>query len=531
MQSSVVQLSKEAAIALNQRDYRRAAELCRRLLQQDPRCADGWFLMGMVAAANQRTAKALELVDNAVALETANPDYLSQKARLHTLLGQPEAAREAADGAVAAQPTDPLTLDTLGVVYTRTGHYALAKPLLEQAVATAPDNAQFHFNLASVEQFLGDFGAAAREYERSIQLNPRFFRAYWAHSELRKAEPAPQLVATLEALLAEPQLSVDDELYLAHALAAEYEKDGRYDDAFRILAGAKARRRARIRYDISQDEALFGAIRKAFPLSSAPVAPAARDEEAGSDAIFVIGMPRTGTTLVERILDSHPEVRSLGEIQDFAMAVKNASGSTSRAVLDQDVMMGASAAPAASIGQRYLDAISARLQQDGRFVDKMPLNFLYVGFILQALPGARIVCLQRHPLDTCISNYRQLFALDFSYYNYHYDLEDTARYYALFTQLMAHWQAYGNGRVHEVSYEALTADPESEVGALLEHLNLAWDPACLAFHENPSAVATASTAQVRQPIYRSSVSRWKRYESHLQGAKTVLEQHGIDWRD
>ena len=177
MQDSVAELRKEAARALNQRAYERAAVLCRRLLQQDPKCADGWFLMGMVAAANGRITKALELVGNAALLDADNAEYLAQKARLHLLLSQPEAARETADRALAARPEDPLTLDTLGVVYTRTGNYDQARQLLQRAVAAADDNPQFHFNLASVEQFLGNLEAAAAGYERSIELHPRFFRA------------------------------------------------------------------------------------------------------------------------------------------------------------------------------------------------------------------------------------------------------------------------------------------------------------------------------------------------------------------
>ncbi len=528
MQDSVAELRKEAARALNQRAYERAAVLCRRLLQQDPKCADGWFLMGMVAAANGRITKALELVGNAVLLDADNAEYLAQKARLHLLLSQPEAARETADRALAARPEDPLTLDTLGVVYTRTGNYDQARQLLQRAVAAADDNPQFHFNIASVEQFLGNLEAAAAGYERSIELHPRFFRARWALSELRKSDSDARGIDVLEHLLADSQLTAEDELYLAHALATEYEKDARHDDAFRVLARAKARRRARIGYAHENDARLFTAIRDAFPVGSLP---ARAQGDAGSDAIFVIGMPRTGTTLVERILDSHPEVQSLGEIQDFAMAVKTASGSRSGLILDEDVISRARDADALQIGQSYLQSIAARLGHDGRFVDKMPLNFLYAGFILSTLPGARIVCLKRHPLDTCISSFRQLFALDFSYYNYHYDLQDTARYYALFRQLMGHWQACGHGRIHEVSYEALTADPESEVRHLLSYLELPWHPACLEFHRNRGAVATASTVQVRQPLYRSSVSRWKRYEAHLQDAIAVLEQNGIEWRD
>ncbi len=177
------------------------------------------------------------------------------------------------------------------------------------------------------------------------------------------------------------------------------------------------------------------------------------------------------------------------------------------------------------IGARYLASVAGRLAKSGRFIDKMPLNFLYVGFILNALPNAKVVCLRRNPLDTCLSNFRQLFAIHFSYYNYHYDLTDTAGYYILFDELMSHWRtAYG-----ERIYEVLTAEPETQVRALLDYLELLWDPACLEFHSNTTAVATASTMQVRQPIYQTSVARWKKYEPQLRDVKAMFDRHGIDY--
>ena len=525
MSEQAAELHQAAVQALNRGAYERAAVACRRLLELDPRHADGWFLMGMVAAANMRVGKALELVDQAIALSAPNAEYLAQKAKLHTMLNQIERGRSAAIKAAELHPEDVLTLDTLGVVLTKTGDYAAARPLLERAVGGAPQKAQFHFNLASAAQFLGDADAADEHYRSAIERAPDFHRARWALSELHKnAGPAAD-ARELQALLEGQELRADDELYLSHALATEHEKLGDYDAAFGVLARAKQRRASQISYSVKRDERIIEAMEKAFPVDEAPTVSASQ----GDNAIFITGMPRTGTTLVESILASHPEVTSLGELQDFALAVKWASNTKSKLVLDEDVVAAAGQADMQEIGADYLARLGSRLPESGRFIDKMPLNFLYIGFILQALPAAKVVCLRRNPLDTCLSNFRQLFAINFSYYNYAYDLTDTALYYVLFDRLMAHWQARFGDRIYQVKYEALTAEPEVQVRALLDYLELPWHPDCLAFHETARPVATASTMQVREPIYQHAVARWKKYDAHLADVKSIFERHGIEY--
>ena len=196
-------------------------------------------------------------------------------------------------------------------------------------------------------------------------------------------------------------------------------------------------------------------------------------------------------------------------------------------MLDEEVIRAAVGASQEAIGADYLQAVRARGHAAGRFVDKMPLNFLYVGFILRALPAAKIVVLRRNPLDTVMSNFRQLFAINFSYYNYHYDLMDTALYYVQFHELMTHWQTLFGERIYTLSYEQLTSHAEEETRALLDYVDLPWDPACLSFHDNPGAVATASTMQVREPIYTRAVARWKKYEAHLGDVKRLFDRHNV----
>lgn len=526
MTAAILKIHQQAVTAINHGQYAEVDRLCDQIISRDKKFADAWFLKAMAAAGRMDVRSALPALIEAVKLSPANAEYLAQYAKLCALVNQDRKALEAADLAMAQKPDQALTLDTIGVVYTKLGAYEKAQRALQKAVDKAPTNAQFHFNLASAEQFLGREAQAEAQYQRAIELKPDFARAYWALSELKKNAPDAADVERLETLLAAKDISDGDELYLSHALSRAYEKQGRYADAFALLERGKFRYRAKLNYSWVVDERLFKAVHTAFPVvtQTNPVA-----ESLGQEAIFVLGMPRSGTTLVERILSSHGSVESLGELQNFGLAVKQASSTDSRLVLDESVIQSTQTADMAEIGKRYLASLTNRNSDKPRFIDKMPLNFLYLGYIAEALPQAKIVLLRRNPLDTCVSNFRQLFAVSFSYYNYHYDLVDTAHYFRMFDQLMQKWLALYGDRIHVIDYEQLTADPEREVRKLLNYCGLEWDAQCLAFHENTSAVATASAMQVRQPMYQSSVGRWRRYEPQLAPVKAILEEAGIDY--
>jgi hypothetical protein len=311
-------------------------------------------------------------------------------------------------------------------------------------------------------------------------------------------------------------------LHLRHALAKELEDLGRCDESFAHLVAGRSRKRAASGYDFARDAELFEAVARALPTPLPP------DTHATTTApIFVVGLPRTGTTLVERILASHPQVASAGESQNFGVLVKRAAGTRSPTVLDSETIARSARVDLAAVGREYLQ----RTRPPGgepRFVDKLPLNFFYLGHVAQALPGARVVVLRRDPLDTVVANFRQLFATTMPYYRYAYDLSDIARYWLAFDALVAHWRRVLTGRLHEVQYEALVADPEPSIARMLGHCDLDWEPACLAFDRNPAAVATASAVQVRQPLYTSSVGRWRRYAAQLAPAVEVLRAGGKD---
>jgi tetratricopeptide (TPR) repeat protein len=518
----VTEWQRDAALALNRREFRLAHELCVKILAVEPEHADALFLLGMIAAEHSNFGKALEVIDRAVALEPAKPEYLAHRGRCLIALQRPREAFEAAQRALGLAPQDALTLDTIGVVMTRAGAHAEAIEPFRRAVTRDATKAAYHYNLAAALQFVGELRAAEGEYRQALHRDAHLYRAWSSLAQVARAPLTAAEVAALERALESSSLDADAELHVCHALAKQHEDEGRYATAFRLLQRGKRRKAAALGYSFAADRELFAAAQRL---------PAALHGRAGAghasrEPIFVVGMPRTGTTLVERILSSHPQVFSAGELTNFALVVKRATRTPSNRVLDAETLTAAAQSDAAAVGAAYVDSTRPRTGKTERFVDKMPLNFFYAPLIGRALPNAKIVCVRRNALDTCLSNYRQLFATSFSYYNYAYDLLDTGRYYAAFDALLKTWRAALPANYLEVRYEDVVDDTERETRRLLEFCELPWDSRCLSFQDNAAPVATASSAQVRRPIYRTALERWRHYERELAPLRALLVEEG-----
>lgn len=477
---------------------------------------------GVIAAEQGRVQEGLALIREACARDPGDAEALAQLGRWLSRLHRQAEALAAVELALQLQPSAGRTLDTIGVVLSRAGLHERAAACFARAVAAWPAAAGPLFNQASSLKFLGRFDEAAAAYEACIAREPRHWRAHAALSQLRQQTVASNHVERLTGLLAQGSLSPDDELILRHALAKELEDLGRNAEAFAHLQQGKARKRATLGYDFERDRRLFAQVMAAF----ADVLPASASVS-GSESIFVVGMPRTGTTLVERILSSHSRVATAGESQNFGVLLKRATGTQSPLVLDADTLEHARAIDFEALGRRYVEQTRPSLDKP-RFVDKMPLNFFYLGAIARALPAASIIVVRRNPLDTGLGNYRQLFATNFRYYDYALDLRDIARYYVQFDGLIAHWQRVLPGRVHEIEYERLVRDQQQETQRLLAHCGLAWEANCLEFERNPTPVATASAVQVRRGLDASGIGRWRGFENQVQPLIEEFANVGFD---
>ena len=507
------------------RQYRQAhAEATERLRVQG-RDADAVVALGLIAFDHANHSKAFELLGRACALAPDDPHPAAQFARALSLAGRQREARlwaEAAEARASGRKTvDAHVLDMTGVVLARVGLHARAAALFKAAIARDPAPANTHYNLAASQQFLGDFEAAETAYRDALRRDPDHYRAMSSLAGLRTQTAGDNRLDALEAAFARLSDDPDAALHIGHAVAKTLEDLGRHAESLAWLARAKAPKRAQVGYDVKTDLALFEAAASTYPSRAV--------DHVQSDAapIFVTGLPRTGTTLVERILSSHPDAVSVGELNAFADAAKRLSGVRGRYVLDPPVMESLLERDVGPLGADYMafvgGLVEALERPEARPIDKMPLNILNAGLIHRALPNARIVCLRRGATDSCLSNYRQLFSTGHSYYNYGFSLADTARYYRAFDALVAHWRAQlPSDRFLEIRYEDIVFDQEAQTRRLLEFCGLSWDARCLRFHENDAPVSTASSVQVRQPLYSGSIGRWTRYGAALDGLRDAL---------
>jgi len=518
-----VTLEAQARAALKRGDLRTATAAAKDLTRTEPGLPAGYFLLGIVAAEVGQIAKAIPLIEAAIE-RGPEAEHLAQLAKLLILLRRDGEAADAAVRALALAPDDPLTLDTIGCVLARLGRHEESIGPFAAAVAAEPDNLDYRYNLAAASGFTGRVDEARAHYEGILTDDSCNARAHYALAILSRQTAEANHVARLQAALT-AAARPGDALRIRYALTKELEDLGDAG-AFRHLSAANAEHKRALRYDFAQDAAIFDAIETLFADGTKTLASGPGNPDPAS--IFVVGMPRTGTTLVDRILSSHRDVGSAGELQAMPLAVKQLAGTPSRVVVDPATIAASGALDPATIGDTYLArAAHHRPAGTSRFIDKLPANFLYIGHIARALPNARIVCLRRNPMDTVWSNYKNLFASQSAYYAYSYDLMDTARYYARFDALMRLWDRLFPGRVLQLSYEALVADQEGQTRRLLDHCGLDWDEACLSFHENSAAVATPSAAQVRRPLNADSVGKWRLHEAALRPVAAWLEAQGI----
>ncbi len=509
----------EARRLLQRKAYRECHAICLNVLKAQPKNVEAFTILGLLTAQHQNFAKALELFQRAIHAGDQTGEAEAHAARCLIALNRRDEAVSMAQAAANRAPTDALILDTIGVVLSRAGHHENALPYYQRAVDADPKEASYQYNLGAALQFLGRFEAAKKAFHTCLELNPEESRALVALASMSGSGDEPSLIPALEAAWdARDQADADQALQLAHALARSFEDQQDPDTAMRWLERGKQHKRATVRNREEEDKACFAAavsLASHLPINAAP---------GQGGPIFIVGMPRTGTTLTDRILSSHPEVTSAGELSDFSVALKRQTKTPGPYVLDAETLEAAQRVDLPALGQTYMDKVASTLGLKGRFVDKMPLNAFFAPIILAAIPNARVVCLRRHAADTVLSNYRQLFATAFSYYSYAYDLKATARYVVKFFNLIDEYEtALPPSRFKILDYESLIADQEGQTRQLLAFCGLTFHPACLSFHENAAPVATASATQVRQPLYSSSMGRWKSYRPALDPALEILQ--------
>jgi tetratricopeptide (TPR) repeat protein len=382
--------------------------------------------------------------------------------------------------------------------------------LLDEARRADPDYPPTLVSRGQVLTYLGRFDEAERDLLRCTVRAPELASAWWALSRLRRQTLESNHVDALRKQLGGPARKPDDAVLLSYALHKELDDLGDYAGASEALDQACRGRRALIRYSAADSQALFERL-VAMP---APPTPAPAPAHAVAPMpVFIVGMHRSGTTLLEQLMDGHPEVRGLGELYDFTSRMRYATDHHCRGVIDNTIIEKAPGVDFAAVGKAYLEGVAWRLHGERYFVDKLPSNFLNIGFIAQALPGAKILHMVRDPVETCFSNLRELFS-DANPYSY--DQLELAGYYRQYQRLMAHWHNIWPGRILDVDYARLTREPDAVMREVADFCGIAFDPAMLEHQSRGRGVATASAVQVRGRVEARERPKWEPYRDYLQ---------------
>lgn len=516
-------LCLSAALAAAERRYADAEQLYVRsqAAARSPReQAMSWSGLSYLGRSVGNLDAAEESSRRAMLADPGAVEYAMEFADVLAARGKFDSAVEVARGSMTRFPRDPIPCITLGNLLLRHGRHRDALAFYDMALQRNPNSAHAHFNASTALTMLGKLDGARMACENALKLDPGM-AAYYQLSHLNALHADDPRIPALEARAEDESAPLDARIDAGFAVAMAFDKAGDADRAFPPLQRANALKRATFSYDIRQDEeriekivALFTPdfFRRFAGASNSGLAP-----------IFVLGMPRSGTTLLEQMLAGHSQVRGGGELPymiDVAREIGIAWGARGEAAPGSDEQVADDLRRAAAEYERLTQKLQGK---EPRFTDKMPGNFMFIGLIHLMFPQASILHCRRDPVDTCLSNYQRLFSSDVPY---SYDLTELGRYFRLYQRLMQHWhEVLPPGRILDVDYEAVVTEPEKELRRVLGFCGLAFEPQCLEVQDVDRSVTTASAVQVRGPIHGNSVHRWQKYRAHLD---PLLEALGME---
>ena len=506
---AAIALDRRARAAMAARDGKAAAAATAELATRHPDFAPGWLTTSTFLLKSGLAAQARDAIEAGLAIAPDDSALRLHQARVLHALGQiAEARRVLFDVRPYCAPY-PLLQHELGNILILVGEHACALDVMMDAGPALDGDPRYLFNLAVLRRFLGDLEEAEALLDRVIELRPGDWEAIGLRSQLRRQTLTSNHVPDLRQRLAAPPRDVTAEVQLRYALAKELEDIGAWAESFAELSRGAKLRRGQFDYAVSRDIDRIGQIIATF----GPQWIARRQMPAnsgGARPVFVMGLPRSGTTLVERIISSHPQVVSLGELNDFPLAVERLRSAADAATTN--LVAAAAEADLSLIAEFYRNRTRTLAGPATAFVDKLPLNYLYAGLIAAALPEAHLVLLRREPGAAGYAMFKTLFNQG---YPFSYDLQELGRYIAAFESLADHWERVLGDRLAVVRYERLVTEPEPEARRLIAHCGLDWDAACLRPHENAAASSTHSAAQIREPIHDRSVGLWQNYRLFL----------------
>jgi Tfp pilus assembly protein PilF len=512
--AAAARLLAETNRALRQQRPDLARQALTRALELAPEQGDAWRMLGRIQRTSGRYAEAVVSLKRAIEID---PDEAATHMGLGIALhecGLPDEALAEFERACQLAPGSAACWFNMGRALKLRDHRTdKACDALERAVALDPGHIRARLALADVQTSLGRIDAAVANYREILRRQPSSHHAWLALANTKTEKFTAQETTLLRNLLHKAEPASEAGIVLGFALTRALEDQGDYRAAFAVLAEANASKRRTLDWNAASEKAYLDAIEAAF---AQPLGPATTANNRGNEVVFVVSLPRSGSTLVEQILASHPQLEGAGEVLDLQQVLEGES--VRRGQPFPQWTPDASQADWARLGEEYLRRTAHWRSDKPRFTDKNLLNWKLVGAALAMLPGARVVNCRRDPLETCLGCYRQLFRTG---NGFSYALEEMAAYWRLYDRLCMHWQRLYPERFLGLRYESLVAQPEAEVRRLLEFCGLAFDPACLDFHQTRRTVRTASAAQVRRSLHRNT-ARGDRYGDALAPLRALL---------
>ena len=487
---------------------------------------DGWqspaaLRLSTLAARSGRMRDAVAFALRASAPSQQEDDAALLEALTRQLfdLGEIEAGLACAQAPALSSAYDPDVLRGLGQALLSQSFPDLAETFLQRAQRIRDGGAPARYLLGLAAFYQGDEAEAERAWEAALQRNPMMPPVHRLLAKLRRQTPARNHIDRLRATVARMPQGHPEAPWLHYALFKELDDMDDIEGAWQALVQGMQARRRQVAYDAVAEARLFDRLQaRSVPATGVAVSTTA------PTPIFIVGMPRSGTTLLEQILARHPHVQDAGELRDMLCQLRWVCDRVGGPHLDEALCVAAEQADMGLLGRRYLEKTAWRANGRAFFTDKMPANFLLVDHIARALPQARILHMVRDPMEVCFSNLKELFV---DAYPHTYDQREMAAHFIRYRGLMRHWHSRHPGRILDISYEDLVRAPEAAARRVLDFCGLAWDPDVLAMGPRTSSVATASAAQVREPIHARYVGQWRRYAHHLQPMQTALDEAGV----
>ena len=500
------------------------------LLRSHPDLLQGWYLLADVSLKLKNNVQALDSAKNALRLAPEQPQVIILFSRCMLLNGQ---FREASNYALKLFHTRPNLLAKdwfqLGLCLYQVNQYGKALSCFQQAVQLEPNNGLYQYNLATSYRNCGDKKQAAKHLELALSLEPNNYDAKLTRSLLFKARDNKQHLADLESAVEQPNLPISGKIKLHFALAKEYEDLNHPGHNFHHLTLGNRLRAQHSRYQVKQDVDSLQQIVKTFSSSNSSWQQTLEKHlpvKSNITPIFITGLPRTGSTLLEQILMQHQKVSSAGELHNFGNCLSKAVSTLGYTPKNKnDFIRRCAELDMNEVGQDYISELTPFTSDYKMVIDKLPMNFLYTGLIQQVIPQAKIIHITRCPMATAYAIYKTYFE---QAYPYAYRLKDIAHYYVAYRKLMKHWLKQNRHHLLLVNYEDLVTNPETTLQSVFDFLGLAFNPEFMKLNKTKTVSATASSAQVRDGIYTSSVQNWRHYEEQLTEFKDVLLAADID---